>query len=86
MAAFVKSFFLMKLLGHICTKLHRAEFHHVLPGPQRGPQVASSVWGAPVAGGRRGDGPEHRTTSAGRLVNSGTRENIESANEQNGGK
>lgn len=52
------------------------EFHLVLPAPQRGPQAASSVWEEQVAGGRRGDGPEHRTTSAGRSVNSGSQENI----------
>lgn len=48
----------------------------VLPAPQRGPQVVSSVWEEQVAGGRRGDGLEHRTTSAGRLVNSGSQEII----------
>lgn len=44
------------------------------PGPQPGLQVASSVRAAPVAGGRRGDGPEHRRATAGRLASSGTRE------------
>lgn len=52
----------------------------ILPAPRRGPRAASSEWEEQAAGGRRGDGPEHRTTSAGRLANSGPRENIESAN------
>ncbi len=52
----------------------------VLPAPPRGPQAASSAWEEQVAGGRRGDGPERRTTSAGRSVNSGSQENVESAN------
>lgn len=62
--------------------LLKAEFHLILPGPQQGPQVVSSVWGEPVAADKRGDGPEHRTTSAGRLVNSGSRENIESVSKK----
>lgn len=57
-----------------------AEFHLVLPAPQRAPRAASSAWEERVAGGKRGDGPERRTTSAGRSVNSGSQENIESAN------
>ncbi len=54
----------------------KTEFHLDLPAPQPGPRAGSSVWGEQAAGGRRGDGPEHRTTSAGRLVNSGCQENI----------
>ena len=48
----------------------------VLPAPQQGPQAVSSVLEEQAAGGRTGDGPEHRTTSAGRLVNSGCQEII----------
>lgn len=73
----------MKLLGHICTiflitNAVAVILATILPGPQQGPQGVSSVWGEQVAANKRGDGPERQTTSAGRLVNSGSRENIES--------
>lgn len=60
-----------RLLGSKKIKL-KTEHHIVLPAPQRGPQVVSSVWAEQEEGGRRGDGPERRTTSEGRLVNSGS--------------
>lgn len=53
----------------------------ILPGPQQGPQVVSSVLGEQVEGGKRGDGPERRTTSAGRLVHSGTQQISRSADQ-----
>lgn len=73
----------------VCFQMHGAAialvpiknrlFHLVLPAPQRGPQVVSSVWGEQAAGDRRGDELERRTTTAGRLVNSESGEIIGSA-------